>query len=339
MRSALDGSENSLILRSTDGGLSWNATGEDVNAELDGIAFFDAAAGWTVGVDTILRTDDGGTSWRHQEDAVPPTVRGPIPDFAAVEYLVPVFIDAVHGFITGGGPFQITEFGGPSFVIVTEDGGTTWTPAPISGTAPALEHAPLRSACVTRTGLAIASGSGVNGDVVVLSVDAGHTWTEVSARTGPCVGAVACSGDRDLWIAGFDSGLAVLCHSRDGGVSWSSTSFAQRPQTAEVQDLVFVDDQAAWASGFDVDNHAIGLETDDAGTSWSSHVLPLGPGDTFLTPIGIAATSAVHAVVFGVRSDDEGHQGPLARTTSDGGVTWEVSTFPDGVFVQDVVLK
>jgi len=328
-----------VILRSTDSGLSWEATETAVDARLDGIAFLDTATGWAVGVDTILRTDDGGVSWGHQEDAVPPSARGPIPDFAAVDYLAPVFVDSLHGFVAGGGPFQITEFGGPSLVIVTEDGGATWAVAPISGTSPALRNSPLSSACLTRAGIGIASGSGVSGNVVVLSTDTGHTWTEISARTDPCVGAVACAGDRDLWIAGFDSGLSVLCHSTDGGASWSSGPFAQGPATSEVRDLTFIDDHTGWAVGFDVDAHPVGLETNDGGASWSSHAVPFGPGDTFLTPLAIAATSAAHAVMVGEKSDALGRLGPMARTTSDGGVTWEAGALPDVFFVKDAALK
>jgi hypothetical protein len=100
-----------------------------------------------------------------------------------------------------------------------------------------------------------------------------------------------------------------------------------------------IDDDTAWAAGFDLEGRGVGLQTDDGGASWSTRVLPLGPEDMRLAAVAIAATSAAHAVVVGQAFDTAGNQSPTSRRTIDAGVSWESGTFPDVSFVTDVVLK
>ena len=97
-----------------------------------------------VGVDTILRTNDGGTSWQAQQDAVPPGTRES-PDGVLVHYFAVAFVDALHGIVGGGGPFTVPNLGGPSEILVTGDGGQSWTLAPISGSNAALRNSPASS--------------------------------------------------------------------------------------------------------------------------------------------------------------------------------------------------
>ena len=55
-----------IILRTSDGGVTWTAQSSGTPNTLYGVFFVDADTGTVVGNGTILRTDDGGTTWRTQ---------------------------------------------------------------------------------------------------------------------------------------------------------------------------------------------------------------------------------------------------------------------------------
>ncbi len=62
-------------------------------------------------------------------------------------------------------------------ILVTRDGGQTWTRAPIDGRERRFgQNAALRNACFTATGIGLAVGDGVDGNAVLLSADSGVTW-------------------------------------------------------------------------------------------------------------------------------------------------------------------
>ncbi len=335
------GGGGSVIVRSDDGARTWTVElTTTVDTSLDAITFVDAATGWVVGVDTILHTDDGGASWQPQQDALPPAARMAPPDFALTHYFAAAFVDAAHGVVAGGGPFHPVEFGGPSQIVVTDDGGRTWALAPIDGTNPALLNSPISSVCFTAAGIGVASGFGVSGSVTLVSHDIGHTWTEISAAVGACAGHAACAGEHDLWLAGGDSAPGIICHSQDSGATWIDESRNIPSPSGEIPDLVFVDDRNGWAASFDAVPRAVALRTTDGGGSWHSQVLPLVPDAVFMTPQAVAATSSTHAVVVGSASNAQGLLGPMALVTFDGGVTWQPSAVPGDVFfLKDVALE
>ena len=96
--------EGGTVIRTTDGGTTWQKQESPVTAWLFSVHFFDTKTGWAVGWDgTVIRTTDGGTTWKKQESPVT------------------AHLDSVHFFDAKTG-WAVGEGG---TVIRTTDGGTT----------------------------------------------------------------------------------------------------------------------------------------------------------------------------------------------------------------------
>lgn len=106
-----------FIMKSTDGGATWQMLREGFSGELFRVVFADANNGWACGGGTaglILHTGDGGANW--SEQTVP---AGP---YGAADYVAGIsFADNLHGFATG----NIGE--GTPMVLRTSDGGQSWS--------------------------------------------------------------------------------------------------------------------------------------------------------------------------------------------------------------------
>jgi photosystem II stability/assembly factor-like uncharacterized protein len=144
-----------IILRTTDGGLSWNPQTSNTTVTLYEVEFVDVLTGTVVGQDgTILRTVDGGAHWVVQE-----TGENQL-DFHAV-----FFLNGMKGIAVG-------EFG---LIRVTSDGGASWT---------------SQASLTNNTLLAVHFFDALNGTAVgtkgtiIATTDAGATWeTQVSGTT------------------------------------------------------------------------------------------------------------------------------------------------------------
>jgi len=211
------------VLRTVDGGRTWQQVGPPDTADLDfrDIEAFDARTAVALSIGNgessrIYRTTDGGRTWTE-------TFRNTEP---AGFYNCVAFWDTRNGLAVGD-PVE-----GEFRVLRTADGGRTWTR--VNGLPPALAGEYQFSAsgqCVTVAGRKdawLATG-GSTVARVLHSADRGRTWTaaETPLASGESAGVnavafrdsrtgVAVGGDyRDL-----DNGTGVLALSRDGGATW-----------------------------------------------------------------------------------------------------------------------
>ncbi|MBN2493579.1 MAG: hypothetical protein JXR96_03215 [Deltaproteobacteria bacterium] len=105
-----------FILRSADGGQSWQMASDGYAGSLYRMSFADAAHGWAVGggeAGLILHSADGGASWSEQQV--------PSGTYGAADFVVDVAFPSVS---TGYAVGNIGE--GTPMVLETEDSGASW---------------------------------------------------------------------------------------------------------------------------------------------------------------------------------------------------------------------
>ncbi len=182
--------ERGHVLVSTDG-QSWTQAKIPTRATLTTIASADGVL-WAAGHDgVIVHSTDGGQTWTRRRaapwslDIVDPSEGVPVMDL--------LFTDAMNGFAIGA----------YSLMLVTSDGGVTWTPRSVIAPPP---DAPVPDA-----------------DTAV--ADEGDDWTfdesdlALDAESDPHLNAMARTGSGALVIAGE---RGTFLRSRDGGATWES---------------------------------------------------------------------------------------------------------------------
>jgi photosystem II stability/assembly factor-like uncharacterized protein len=213
------------VLRTVDGGRTWQQVGPPDTATLDfrDIEAFDARTAVALSIgegesSRVYRTTDGGRTWTESFRNTEPTAF----------YNCLAFFDARHGLAVGD------PVAGEFRVLTTSDGGRSWTRVPGAGIPPALPGEYQFSAsgqCVTVAGgrdAWLATG-GATVARVLHSTDRGRTWTAsetplVSSESAG-VFAVAFRTPRTGIAVGGDyvnpaSGVDVLALTRDGGRTW-----------------------------------------------------------------------------------------------------------------------
>lgn len=213
------------VLRTVDGGRSWQQVGPPDTTTLDfrDIEAFDARTAVALSIGSgeesrIYRTKDGGRTWTE-------TFRNPEP---AAFYNCVAFFDHRNGLATGD-PVE-----GEFRVLSTSDGGRSWQRVPGAGIPPALEGEFQFSAsgqCVTVAGKRdawIATG-GSTVARVLHSADRGRTWTAsetpLLSNASSGVFAVAFRSPRQGIAVGGDflnptGGEDNLALTHDGGTTW-----------------------------------------------------------------------------------------------------------------------
>jgi len=258
-----------VVLRTTDGGKNWIETPIEkpgiLITRLNSLHFINSDVGWVVGADSgndgvILKTTDGGTSWsvmRIGYKQVPVAV---------------FFSDADHGWIGGATPLRGEEegIGGPSTIVATNDGGSTWNP----------QHTiPISILRITFIDNSTGWASGTNG-VIYNTIDGGRLWerqrTEIEAGDGPV--DPRSEGAQKFAVRGLqfidkDHGFAAatateqqagrMLVTTNGGAAWRR----QWMINAGVRDVFFLNPNQGWAL---TDQGPYINYTVDGGKSWLS---------------------------------------------------------------------
>lgn len=234
-RVAWVGGSAGTVLRTTDGGGSWDSVGpagagklefRDVEAFGPGTAVL-MSIGAEPGQFRFYRTDNGGRSWRLAYRNTDP----------AAFYDCMTFSGRSHGMALSdpvGGRFRI---------LATSDGGRSWHVRSNRGMPPALEGEFAFAAsgtCIVSAGpdrAWFATGGGARARVFSTS-DGGRTWQahDTPVASGPTAGiySLALRNRHQLLAIGGDyrkPALAVraLALSGDGGRTWGRIAAAQAP--------------------------------------------------------------------------------------------------------------
>jgi len=242
---------NGFVLRTTDGGTTWNGTEIFHNPMLESIHFVTPLIGYTSGGNGIYKSTDGGATWRDIT-----------PNSNAFTMWGCFFANQNVGLVVAGG----CSNDGQTFLRTT-DGGNTWsefrTNIPNSGMTDIMLY--------SQDGLGYGSSSGL----IWRTTDGGRTWS-VFSQTGPNywqeeitniknsflvpISGEDCTGQRD------DKG--ELRFSIDGGKSWRSY------QTYHSMFGSFLINET---SGWGVGDGASVNYTSDAGVTWQNRNCGIDP--------------------------------------------------------------
>ena len=214
---ALGDPGNGVLLRTSDGGATWERTPFG-DAMLADVAFSDARHGVLVALDRIWTTSDGGRSWKLRRRL-------------AMTVLTSVFAgDARHAWVAGWD----TQDGRP-LVLATESGGSKWRRLSID--VPAASPGALQAGQIVAAGEGTASEAGSAGQTslwltcaagVLASRDGGETWELQQVPAGAPQAIAAADLQHVLATTMSQPVLATA----DGGATWlafGSDGFLNQP--------------------------------------------------------------------------------------------------------------
>jgi photosystem II stability/assembly factor-like uncharacterized protein len=237
--------EAGTIMRTTDGGRTWQQLGDAPFMDLYGVHFLNDDVGWAVGqFGYALKTTNGGQSWEQLAT----------PAFGQTLYAT-YWIDQNKGWIVGQG----------GTILSTNDGGQNWNfHAPQEGPAGTLYDVRFQADGVT--------GYIVGEKGTVLMTFDGATWNYSYASTNDALYGIGTAPDGSAWLVGLNSVIRKL---DPGSMSWNGQNpgFIDDIDTAEREDLrrvtlravEFIDPNR----GYIVGNTGTMLRTMDGGNTWT----------------------------------------------------------------------
>ncbi|MCS7176296.1 MAG: choice-of-anchor D domain-containing protein [Candidatus Kapabacteria bacterium] len=258
---------NGMVIRTTNGGQSWQGTRIPGANQLESIHFVNPSVGYTSGPDGIWCTTDGGTTWT---EVTPDSAFALWGCYALSPTLVMVigggcgstpqrFFRSTDGgatwsFFTGTEPNSgLTDLllysDGTGYAVSsgrlwrTTDGGQSWAVFASSGSAVWQEE-------ITRIGNSFllpfagitCSGQG-NAGGMRFSTDGGTTWREFSTGR-PMFGAFLLNATTG-WACGYNG---AAYYTSDGGQTWQLRNCGI-DTTLHLDDIWFVNDTLGWVVG------------------------------------------------------------------------------------------
>ena len=216
---------NSTVLRTVDGGVTWqklNVTSEELDfRDIDAV---DAQTAYALSIGNgpasrIYKTTDAGKTWTLQFKN----------DDSKAFLDAMSFWDAYHGIVFGD------SVDGQLYILTTADGGRVWSRVPTSNLPPALENEGAFAASGTNIAVFGKShawiGTGAAAKSRVLrTTDAGRSWqvADTPLASGPSAGifSIAFRDAKHGVVAGGDyrkekEAVDNLAVTNDGGVTWT----------------------------------------------------------------------------------------------------------------------
>ncbi|HVL11210.1 MAG TPA: YCF48-related protein [Gemmata sp.] len=245
VESAGGGASAGVMLRTADGGVTWEEVGVNVLPGLHAVRFFDEKNGFVCGDGSpafpsgLFTTADGGRTWK-------PVTGGKLPSCRAAEFFPGTRTGVVAGAWGRLGSVHDGEY---------REGDMD----PLAGRT-------LNAVCTANTqqkGYPAAYAAG-DGGAVLRSLDGGNSWGFVDLGLPPaalaaCDFRAAAAFGAHVWVAGKPGGFVL--HSADAGKTWE----VQKLEVpVPVNGMYFLTDQIGWMTA------ELGciFATTDGGKSW-----------------------------------------------------------------------
>lgn len=216
------------ILRSENGGNSWQAW--DVGSEVDlwSVKFATRQSGWAAGENgTILHTEDSGRTWDEQTSGT------------KVELDGITFVSEQSGWVAGQ----------QGTILHTEDGGQHWR-AQSSGVHDWLF-------CFSFANQQSGWSAGSYGTILYTAVG-GNSWHRQRSPTNEWLRSLTFVTMQSGWAVGYGG---TILHTEDGGNNWRSQITST---SARLFGVAFVSQQSGWTVG----QYGTILHTEDGGQHW-----------------------------------------------------------------------
>lgn len=293
-----------IILHTVDGGSTWQKQDCGTTEDMSALYFLDAKVGWAAGGNgTICYTTDGGANW-----SVNTVAELAKHDIGLYDIH---FVDANTGCAVGGRPSGF-ESPGAGEVLLTDDGGKTWTPQNVG-----LRN-PLLTVYFADKNTGWTSGSGV----VWKTGDGGKTWESAlppppeqgegggRRRRPPSLSKIVPDGSSGIWGISNTGRLVRL-------VDGSGMEPVQVPERG-LTDVAFASPDVSCVVG----QYGAIFTTEDGGQSWVSRVKIKA---SILRSVAAASEENIWSV-----GADGAHQ------SNDGGKTWTNVDIGVGANLYDV---
>ena len=218
------------LLRTTNGGFTWEQTDCTANQAL---CFLDADEGWACDyMGNLSKTADGGLTWTPVHDAIESRVYDM------------VFLDSLHGWVSG-----------MPAILGTDDGGYSWTvqwPRGNNGTRLfGLSFVDLNHGWVV----------GENGTILLTS-GGGSSWRLQTCPTTANLRDVCFIDTLRGWAVGRTS---MILATTDGGEHWRVQTDSPDTEFGGLSAVMFADSLNGWATG----SNGVIVATDNGGHSWN----------------------------------------------------------------------
>ena len=243
--------ESGTIIKTTDGGNSWEIQNSTVHTTISDLCFADKNYGWALTLQdgfpftsVIIKTSNGGTDWVAQN----------FPDTTVLLRTI-FFFDSLNGFIGG------------SYIAYTSDGGKNWTEANVDSNL--FSNFPVYQFNFIDRQFGYACGGRIDiFGVVWRTTDSGLNWTSTGISPDEIydiyifdsLNAVTLSGDPEGFFG------IVNIKTTDAGISWSSDEL---PFTG----LSFAIDFRTYYEGWSASGYKF-LLTTDRGETWEEFEPP-----------------------------------------------------------------
>lgn len=329
-----DGNNAPLSYTSTDGGTNWTAsttqpsgfgTLYSVSCSSDGSTC--AAVGNDGSAPLSYTSTDSGVTW------VPSTTQAPV-NGSGSGYLYGVAcssmgsICATVGFDGANAPLSYTS----------TDGGVDWIASVTQPHVNASGKGYLGGvACSSNGSICVAVGyDGSDAPLSYTSTDGGVVW--IASATQPPVNlsnwghlrGVSCSSNGSICVSvGYDgAGVPLSYTSTDGGVTWAFSTTQPLVNGTGAGYLTSVSCSSNGSTcvvvGSDGNSAPLSYTSTDGGVIWAPSTTqpPVnGSGSGSLSGVACSSTGSICAAV-----GSDGANVPLSYTSTDGGVTWALST-------------